>query len=76
MASERKVVFVTGGAGYIGSHCVVALQEAGYDVIAADNFANSVDDHDGSASALKRVEQITGRKVFNKCSERIQKFLC
>ncbi|XP_026477873.1 uncharacterized protein LOC113384250 [Ctenocephalides felis] len=68
MSSNRKVVFVTGGAGYIGSHCVVALQEAGYDVIAADNFANSVDDEFGGASALKRVEQITGRKVpFYRC---------
>lgn len=63
-----KTVLVTGGAGYIGSHCVVTLQEAGYDVIALDNFANSVDDgHDGSI-ALKRVAKITGKPVvFHKC---------
>lgn len=66
--ANGKIVLVTGGAGYIGSHCVVTLQEAGYDVIALDNFANSVDDgHDGSI-ALKRVEKITGKPVtFYKC---------
>lgn len=66
--SNGKTVLVTGGAGYIGSHCVVTLQEAGYEVIALDNFANSVDDgHDGSL-ALKRVEKITGKPVtFYKC---------
>lgn len=63
-----KTVLVTGGAGYIGSHCVVTLQEAGYHVIALDNFANSVDDgYDGSL-ALKRVEKVTGKPVkFYKC---------
>ncbi|XP_055321058.1 UDP-glucose 4-epimerase-like [Sitodiplosis mosellana] len=69
MASTNgKTVLVTGGAGYIGSHCVVTLQEAGYEVIALDNFANSVDDgYDGSL-ALKRVEKITGTPVkFYKC---------
>jgi UDP-glucose 4-epimerase len=34
-------VLVTGGTGYIGSHTVVALQEAGYEVIIADNLENS-----------------------------------
>jgi len=31
-------VLVTGGAGYIGSHCVLALMESGYDVIIFDNL--------------------------------------
>lgn len=63
-----KTVLVTGGAGYIGSHCVVTLQEAGYDVIALDNFANSVDDGRDGSIALKRVEKITGKPVvFHKC---------
>ena len=34
-------ILVTGGAGYIGSHTVLALLDAGYDVLIADNFVNS-----------------------------------
>lgn len=64
-----KTVLVTGGAGYIGSHCVVTLQLAGYRVVALDNFANSVNGTtDQSAAALERVEQITGQPVaFYRC---------
>ena len=50
-------VFLAGGAGYIGSHTAVELLNAGYDVIAADNFSNS------SPEAIRRVEQITGKQV-------------
>lgn len=50
-------VLVTGGAGYIGSHTVVELQQSGYDVVIIDNFSNA------SPKSLQRVEQITGRKV-------------
>ena len=50
-------VFVTGAAGYIGSHTCVELLQAGYDVVAADNFANS------SPEALRRVERITGKAI-------------
>ena len=35
-------VLVTGGGGYIGSHCVVELIEAGYSPVVIDNFSNSV----------------------------------
>ncbi|XP_075215500.1 UDP-glucose 4-epimerase-like isoform X1 [Lycorma delicatula] len=60
-------VFVSGGAGYIGSHCIVELLNAGYNVIAVDNFANSVNGN-GEAPSLKRVEQITGKPVtFYQC---------
>ncbi|XP_069681604.1 UDP-glucose 4-epimerase-like isoform X2 [Periplaneta americana] len=66
--SNWKTVFVTGGAGYIGSHCIVELLEAGYDVITVDNFANSVNGEQGEAPSLKRVENITGKNVtFYKC---------
>lgn len=55
-------ILVTGGAGYIGSHTVVELQNAGYDVVVVDNLCNS------SREALKRVEKITGRNVpFYEC---------
>lgn len=50
-------VLVTGGAGYIGSHAVVTLVEAGHDVVVLDNLCNS------SKEALRRVETITGRKT-------------
>ena len=50
-------ILVTGGAGYIGSHTVVELQEAGYDVVVADNLSNS------SKKSLQRVEKITGKPV-------------
>ena len=50
-------ILVTGGAGYIGSHTIVELQNRGYDVVAFDNFCNS------KPGALRRVEQITGKPV-------------
>lgn len=50
-------VLVTGGAGYIGTHTVVELQEAGYEVVVVDNLSNA------SEKALKRVEAITGKPV-------------
>ena len=50
-------ILVTGGAGYIGSHTVVELQQAGYEVVVLDNLCNS------SRKALERVELITGKKV-------------
>lgn len=66
--SNGKTVLVTGGAGYIGSHCVVSLQEAGYDVVALDNFTNSVIGTDNQSMALKRAEKITQKPItFYKC---------
>lgn len=35
-------ILVTGGAGYIGSHCVLELIEAGYHPVVVDNFSNAV----------------------------------
>jgi UDP-glucose 4-epimerase len=37
----QKTILVTGGLGFIGSHTVVALQEAGYEVVIVDNLSNS-----------------------------------
>ena len=50
------MIFVTGGAGYIGSHTCVELLNAGHQVSVFDNFSNS------QPEALARVEHITGKK--------------
>lgn len=66
--AQFQTVFVTGGAGYIGSHTIVELLNAGYEVIVIDNFINSVDEPSGESAALKRVETITGKSItFYKC---------
>lgn len=50
-------IFVTGGAGYIGSHTIVELLEAGHEVVTVDNLQNS------SRESLRMVEKITGKPV-------------
>lgn len=47
-------ILVTGGTGYIGSHTVVELQQAGYEVVIIDNLSNS------NRDVLKGIEAITG----------------
>lgn len=53
----KHKVFITGGAGYIGSHTCLLLLEKGYDVTVYDNLSNS------SIESLKRVERITGKEI-------------
>ena len=48
-------ILVTGGAGYIGSHTVVELLEAGEDIVIVDNFVNS------KPEALDKIKKITGK---------------
>jgi UDP-glucose 4-epimerase len=50
-------ILVTGGAGYIGSHTVLALLEAGHEVLIVDNLSNS------SAKVLPRLEQLSGQVI-------------
>lgn len=49
-------ILVTGGAGFIGSHTCVALLEAGYEIVVADNLCNSKEE------TLDKVKQITGKE--------------
>ena len=51
-----KNVLVTGGCGYIGSHTVVELINAGYRAVIVDNLSNS------KIGVLDRIERITGTK--------------
>ncbi|MBD5424138.1 MAG: UDP-glucose 4-epimerase GalE [Allobaculum sp.] len=50
-------ILVTGGAGYIGSHTVVELIQAGHEVVIVDNLSNS------NPEALKRLETITQTSI-------------
>ncbi|NOZ47923.1 MAG: UDP-glucose 4-epimerase GalE [Chlorobi bacterium] len=52
----KQKILVTGGAGYIGSHTVVELQQSGFEVIIVDNLSNS------QKSVINSIEKITGIK--------------
>lgn len=52
-----KTILVTGGTGYIGSHAVIQLLAAGYQVVILDNLANS------KASVVQRIQQISAKPV-------------
>jgi len=51
-------ILVTGGAGYIGSHTLVSLDEAGYEFIVYDNLSNS------SKKSIKAVEKIINKTIL------------
>lgn len=50
-------VLVSGGAGYIGSHTVLALVEAGHDVVVVDDFSNA------KPTVIGRLEALSGRHI-------------
>lgn len=53
----KKKIFVTGGAGYIGSHTCLELLNADYQVTVVDNLSNS------SYESLDRVQKLAGKKL-------------
>ncbi|XP_024897083.1 UDP-glucose 4-epimerase isoform X4 [Pteropus alecto] len=56
-------VLVTGGAGYIGSHTVLELLEAGYLPVVIDNFHNAIRGGGSMPESLRRVQELTGRSL-------------
>lgn len=64
-------ILVTGGAGYIGSHTIIELINAGYeDIISVDNFSNS------SIKTYDRIEKITSKKVKHFDVDLTDQLLC
>jgi UDP-glucose 4-epimerase len=66
MTSSRKLL-ITGGTGFIGSHTVVEVMNAGFDVVIVDDLSNS------RISVLDGIEKITGKRPlfeqFNLCDK-------
>ncbi|MEH2301088.1 MAG: UDP-glucose 4-epimerase GalE [Nostoc sp.] len=57
MSLEKPTILVTGGAGYIGSHTVLALKQAGYNVVILDNLVYG---HRDLVEGILQVELIVG----------------
>ncbi|EOB31852.1 UDP-glucose 4-epimerase [Streptococcus mitis 13/39] len=53
----QEKILVTGGAGFIGTHTVIELIQAGHQVVVVDNLVNS------NRKSLEVVERITGVEV-------------
>lgn len=51
------MILVTGGAGYIGSHSIIELLSANYDVVILDDFSNS------SCDVIQKIESLSGKRV-------------
>ncbi len=56
MTLTAQTILVTGGTGYIGSHTVVQLLDAGHRVVILDNLCNS------KREVVNRIERITGKR--------------
>ena len=55
----KKVIALTGGAGYIGSHLALSLLDHGYEPLIIDNFVNS------DKKIIKKLESISNKKILN-----------
>ena len=61
-------VLVTGGAGYVGSHCIIKILEAGYNVVIVDNLCNTT-----AGRRFINIKQILTNICFILLIEVIQK---
>ncbi|MGD1904207.1 MAG: UDP-glucose 4-epimerase GalE [Geitlerinemataceae cyanobacterium] len=68
MSSEKQTVLVTGGAGYIGSHAVLALKESGYNVVILDNLVYG---HRDIVENVLKVELIVGDTTDRELLDRL-----
>lgn len=53
-----KNIFITGGAGYVGSHCAISLANNNFNPIILDDFRNSY------KNTIKKLKKITGKKII------------
>lgn len=63
----KKIILVTGGTGYIGSHTVVELIRKEFEVLVVDNLSNS------KISVLDGIEKITGKRPMFECIDLTEK---
>ncbi|KAG7510446.1 hypothetical protein JOB18_021623 [Solea senegalensis] len=56
-------VLVTGGGGYIGSHCVLDLIEAGFLPVVVDNFSNAVRGEGDVPESIRRIEKLLDTSI-------------
>ncbi|KAI7685448.1 hypothetical protein SSS_10538 [Sarcoptes scabiei] len=62
---SQKLILVTGGAGYVGSHCLIELLSNGFDAVVIDNCSNSIQlGQQSMPESLLRIEKLTGRKLI------------
>ncbi|XP_032817568.1 UDP-glucose 4-epimerase isoform X2 [Petromyzon marinus] len=62
-AGSKRTILVTGGAGYIGSHTLVELAQAGYSAVVIDNFHNAIRGPGGEPESVRRVRELTGADI-------------
>merc|ERR1711944_325165 len=59
-----KTILVTGGGGYIASHCILQLLLEDFNVIAVDNFINCIKGPKALPESLVRVQKLTNKSLI------------
>ena len=69
MTRHKSTVLVVGGAGYIGSHMVKDLVDAGHDVVCLDNFSTGHEDMTGNQRIIKGDlgDKVVLKDLFSAC---------